>query len=183
MFSYDQPITPASSEFKVEFPDFSVLTFNYRVIQLNQQNWRNFLTQQNPVAAALMAKMRIELVTFLLTSRLGPLSPLLNHQIQGLGLFQVERLGRQSLSFGTVAGLASWLADLEALEGFEGEKAEILGQLRRRVGAIAPKQKQKLLSLSNEQWQTLPALEFDDINALNSWLEERASQQGLNLLG
>ncbi len=53
---------------------------------------------------------QIELVTFLLTSRLGQLSPLLNHQIQGLGLFQMERLGKQSLSFDTVDELASWLA-------------------------------------------------------------------------
>ncbi|MGB3790258.1 MAG: DUF4351 domain-containing protein [Phormidesmis sp.] len=68
--------------------------------------------------------------------------------------------------------MASWLADLEAVEGFEGEKAEILGLLRRRVGAIAPRRKQKLLSLSDEQWQTLSALEFDNIDALNSWLEE-----------
>ncbi|MEO0378556.1 MAG: Rpn family recombination-promoting nuclease/putative transposase, partial [Cyanobacteria bacterium P01_A01_bin.17] len=59
VFSYDQPIAAAPSEFKVEFPDFLVLKFNYRVIQLNQLNWRDFLTQKNPVAAALMAKMKI----------------------------------------------------------------------------------------------------------------------------
>jgi flagellar biosynthesis/type III secretory pathway protein FliH len=37
-----------------------VLQFNYTVIQLNQLNWRDFLQQENPTAAALMAKMKIE---------------------------------------------------------------------------------------------------------------------------
>jgi hypothetical protein len=36
-----------------------VLTFNFQSIQLNQLNWRDFLQYQNPVAAALMAKMKI----------------------------------------------------------------------------------------------------------------------------
>jgi predicted transposase/invertase (TIGR01784 family) len=37
-----------------------VLEFNFKAIQLNRLNWRDFLNQPNPVAAALMAKMRIE---------------------------------------------------------------------------------------------------------------------------
>jgi len=40
-------------------PDFKVLEFNYRVIQLNRLNWRDFLRYQNPAASALMAKMKI----------------------------------------------------------------------------------------------------------------------------
>lgn len=36
-----------------------VLDFSYRVIKLNRLNWRDFLRQPNPVAAALMAKMKI----------------------------------------------------------------------------------------------------------------------------
>ncbi|MGC1306115.1 MAG: DUF4351 domain-containing protein [Phormidesmis sp.] len=60
VFSYDQPKVLASNEFRVDFPDFSVLRFNYRVIQLNQLNWRDFIDRPNPVASALMAKMKIE---------------------------------------------------------------------------------------------------------------------------
>lgn len=59
VFSYDQPRQVASSHYTIEFPDCTVLQFNYRVIQLNQLNWRDFLTQANPVATALMAKMQI----------------------------------------------------------------------------------------------------------------------------
>ena len=39
--------------------DKTVLTFKYKVIQLNRLPWRGFVRQPNPVAAALMARMRI----------------------------------------------------------------------------------------------------------------------------
>lgn len=59
VFSYEQPSISALNEFRIDFPDFLVLSFNYRVIQLNRFNWRDFLTKQNPIASALMAKMNI----------------------------------------------------------------------------------------------------------------------------
>jgi predicted transposase YdaD len=60
IFSYDQPAAAATTQYSVEFPDLKVLEFNFKAIQLNRLNWRDFLNQPNPVAAALMAKMRIE---------------------------------------------------------------------------------------------------------------------------
>lgn len=261
VFSYDKPKIAAKSEFRVDFPDFSVLQFNYRVIQLNRLNWRDFLNQKNPVAAALMAKMKIapadrakvkaeclrllvtlnidparmqmisgfvdtylalspseneqfqaeieqvkptvvrgkvvqivtswmkegikqgreegreegrqsllRPVTELLNKQLGQLPPMLLSQIEGLNSPQLEQLLKQLLNFQSVNTLDSYLAKLEASEGFEGEKAEILKQVRESVGAIAPKQKQKLLALSPEQWQTLSTLELENIDALDSWL-------------
>lgn len=59
VFSYDQPKLVAANQFRVEFPEWMVLEFNYRVIQLNRLNWRDYLGQANPVASALMAKMQI----------------------------------------------------------------------------------------------------------------------------
>ncbi|WP_313931754.1 hypothetical protein [Nostoc punctiforme] len=41
------------------FPDLNVLEFRFAAIQLNRLSWRDFLTQPNPVAAALMSKMNI----------------------------------------------------------------------------------------------------------------------------
>ena len=60
MFSYEQPLRPEPHEYSVVFPFKSVLHFDFEVIQLNQLNWRDYLRNPNPVANALMTRMRIE---------------------------------------------------------------------------------------------------------------------------
>jgi predicted transposase/invertase (TIGR01784 family) len=60
VFSFSEPYRPAANRYTLEFPNHKVLEFSFEAIQLNRLNWRNYLNQQNPVAAALMAKMRIE---------------------------------------------------------------------------------------------------------------------------
>ena len=82
VFSYDRPLRAEPNFHRVKFPDKQVLKFDYTVIQLNRLNWRDFLQQSNPVAAALMAKMRIapedrrtvklECLRLLATLRLDP---------------------------------------------------------------------------------------------------------------
>jgi hypothetical protein len=59
LFSYDAPQRAEPDRYEVSFPDAKVLDFHFRVIQLNRLNWRDFVRRQNPVASALMAKMRI----------------------------------------------------------------------------------------------------------------------------
>src|SRR4051794_30652109 len=59
VFSFDAPLREEPNVYRVEFPDMTVLVFTFRVIQLNRLNWRDFVNRPNPVAAALMAKMRI----------------------------------------------------------------------------------------------------------------------------
>ena len=60
IFSYERPQKEAIRQYKIEFPDLKVLEFNYQVVQLNRLHWRDFINQANPVAAALMAKMKID---------------------------------------------------------------------------------------------------------------------------
>jgi hypothetical protein len=60
VFSYDSPKRLDKSSFVIDFPDKQVLKFDYEIVQLNRLNWRDFLQQKNPVAAALMAKMKID---------------------------------------------------------------------------------------------------------------------------
>jgi hypothetical protein len=60
IFSFDTPQRLEPHRYQVEFPDRKVLDFSYVAIQLNRLNWRDFLSSQNPVAAALMAKMKIQ---------------------------------------------------------------------------------------------------------------------------
>jgi hypothetical protein len=59
IFSYDQPLKEAKSEYSVGFPDFKVLDFRFKAIQLNRCDWRDYVNRPNPVAA-LMAKMAID---------------------------------------------------------------------------------------------------------------------------
>jgi predicted transposase YdaD len=59
IFSYDTPTRPEPDHYTVAFPDLNVLQFRYRVIQLNRLPWRRFVRQENPVASALMAKMKM----------------------------------------------------------------------------------------------------------------------------
>ncbi|MEH2373271.1 hypothetical protein [Nostoc sp.] len=59
VFSFDEPLRPQVQNYRVTFGDLKVLEFQFAAIQLNRLNWRDFLTQPNPVAAALMSKMNI----------------------------------------------------------------------------------------------------------------------------
>ncbi|MDM9385684.1 Rpn family recombination-promoting nuclease/putative transposase [Chlorogloeopsis sp. ULAP01] len=59
IFSFDEPKRLEPQNYRVTFPDLNVLEFQFAAIQLNRLSWRDFLTQPNPVAAALMAKMNI----------------------------------------------------------------------------------------------------------------------------
>jgi predicted transposase/invertase (TIGR01784 family) len=49
----------AKTNYTVGFPHLKVLEFNFAAIQLNQLDWRDYLDRSNPVAAALMSKMKI----------------------------------------------------------------------------------------------------------------------------
>ena len=46
--------------YEVWVRDKRVLRFDYQVVQLSRMNWRSYVKQPNPVACALMAKMRIK---------------------------------------------------------------------------------------------------------------------------
>src|SRR4029079_12714305 len=59
LFSYDSPRAPAADRYQVSFPNWKVLDFRYHAIQLNRLNWRDYLKKPNPVASALMVKMKI----------------------------------------------------------------------------------------------------------------------------
>jgi predicted transposase YdaD len=82
VFSFDQPYRAEADRYVVQFPNRKILEFNFESIQLNRLNWRDYLNQANPVAAALMAKMQIaepdrptvkaECLRLLATLRLDP---------------------------------------------------------------------------------------------------------------
>ena len=59
VFSYDAPLRPEPNRFTVAFPGRLCYNSEYPVIQLNRLPWRRFVRQENPIASALMAKMKM----------------------------------------------------------------------------------------------------------------------------
>ncbi|MBI3207516.1 MAG: flagellar assembly protein H, partial [Candidatus Solibacter usitatus] len=59
IYSHDEPKKAQPNSYRLDFPDGEVLRFTYRVVQLNRLSWRRFVNRPNPVASALMAKMKI----------------------------------------------------------------------------------------------------------------------------
>ncbi len=56
VFSYD-PIRDEPSTFTLPSPFGHVLNFHFFTVELRKQNWRNYIRQDNPIAAALLSKM------------------------------------------------------------------------------------------------------------------------------
>lgn len=57
--SYRTPKQVAPDRYAVGFPDFAVLDFRFRVVQLNQLRWRDYLQHPNPLATALLTRMQV----------------------------------------------------------------------------------------------------------------------------
>ena len=60
LFTFDTPYRAEPDSLQIRFPGLDVLTFNFRAIQLNRLNWRDYIRKPNPIAAALMSKMKID---------------------------------------------------------------------------------------------------------------------------
>jgi predicted transposase YdaD len=59
LLTYYAPLEEQPDSYILEFPDRVVLSFQFRVVQLNRLDWREFARRENPVASALMARMNI----------------------------------------------------------------------------------------------------------------------------
>ena len=90
VFSFETPREPEPDEYRVEFPDLAVLSFRFRVVQLNQLDWQDYEKRRSPILAALMAKMhrgpeeaaRVKLACLRMLSELG-LDPARRELISG----------------------------------------------------------------------------------------------------
>ncbi|KOP23907.1 flagellar assembly protein H [Hapalosiphon sp. MRB220] len=188
IFSYDTPRTPQPNIYRVEFPDKTVLEFNYGVVQLNQLNWRDFLQQENPVASALMAKMNIapserprvkaECLRLLATLRLDParmkmisgfVDTYLKLNAAEAEIFQTEIAKFEPVKQEVVMEIVtSW-----ELQGIQKGKLElIMRQLNRKVGALTPELESEIRQLSTTQLEDLAEalLDFTNIGDLVAWL-------------
>ena len=192
IFSYDSPLKEAESEYQVEFPDFKVLQFNYRKIQLNRLNWKDYLNQNNPIASALMSKMQIaqkdrpkvkaQCLRLLANLKLDPARMQL---ISGfvdtyLKLNQLEESEfKQEISTFSqpekekvMQITTSWME--QGLEqGLTREKELVLRQLKRKLGQIAPVLESQIKALNIDIVESLgeALLDFNSENDLKAWLD------------
>ncbi len=186
VFSFDEPKREESKQYQVEFPNLKVLEFNFAAIQLNRLNWRDFLKQQNPVAAALMAKMQIapedrprvkaECLRLLATLRLDPARTQL---ISGF----VDTYLRLNATEEQV-----FQRELDTMELKEEEQVMqivtswteqatqklVLRQLNRRVGTLEPSLEERIRELPFDRLEALgeDLLDFSDMSDLLNWLEQ-----------
>ncbi|MGB5634938.1 MAG: DUF4351 domain-containing protein [Waterburya sp.] len=196
VFSYDSPQRLDKSNFVIDFPDKQVLNFDYQIVQLNRLDWRDFLQQKNPVAAALMSKMKIDksdrpkvkaqCLRLLVTLQLDPARM---HLISGfidtyLNLNQLEETIFQS-ELSTI--------DLEEQEqimelttswerkgiskGLEQGRLEeklsiTLRQLNRKLGTLPDAIADQIKSLEPNQLDSLTEdlLDFQTLDDLHQWL-------------
>ncbi len=184
VFSYNQPKQAAASEFRVEFPNFRVLEFNYCVIQLNRLNWRDYLGQANPVASALMAKMQIapedrpkvkaECLRLLVTLRLDAARMQL---ISGFVDTYLTLTESEERAFRAELGriepkeqervmkiVTSWMR--------EGEVTIVMRLLKRKVGELDPEVEAQVRELEVAQLEALSEalLDFSNLEDLRDWL-------------
>jgi predicted transposase YdaD len=199
LFSYDIPQRPEPNYHLVSFPDFEVLKLNYRVIQLNRLNWRDFLNQQNPVASALMAKMNIasedrprvklECLRLLATLRLDParmklisgfIDTYLRLSAEEERIFQADINTIEPSQQEVVMEIVTSWMERGIEQGIEqgkqqGEVALILRLLNRRFGGVVPEVEARIRCLSIEQLENLgeALLDFTDASDLSAWLEQK----------
>ncbi|WP_315788138.1 DUF4351 domain-containing protein [Fischerella sp. JS2] len=193
---HDTPTIPEPNSYRIDFPNKRVLEFNYEVIQLNRLQWQDFVKQQNPVASALMTKMRmdaqerptVKLVSLQLLANLG-LNPA---QIQLISEFidtylkldaEEEALFEEQLTRieprqqeEVMQIVTSWMEEgiQQGLEqGRQREAALILRLLNRRVGSVSPPLQERIQNLSITELEDLgeALLDFTTVADLEAWFE------------
>ncbi|MBD2504041.1 DUF4351 domain-containing protein [Anabaena azotica] len=184
IFSYDSPRTPQTNIYRVTFPDKTVMEFNYGVVQLNQLNWRDFLQQENPVASALMAKMRIapsdrprvkaECLRLLATLRLNPakmklISGFVDTYLQ-LNAAEQEIFQSEIAQFEPVK--QEVVMEIVTSWQLQGRLEIVMRQLNRKVGAVTPELEARIQQLSPTQVEDLAdaLLDFTNVGDLVTWL-------------
>jgi Domain of unknown function (DUF4351)/Putative transposase, YhgA-like len=191
LFSYDSPKKAETNFHQVAFPNKVVLQFNYDVIQLNRLNWREYLQQKNPVASALMAKMKIapkdrprvksECLRLLATLQLDParmqlisgfIDTYLRLNAQEKEIFQAEIAQFEPTQQEVVMQIVtSWME-----EGIQqGELKIIQRLLTKRIGLITPELQEQLRGLSLTQLEDLAEalLDFSTEADLVAWLQQQ----------
>ena len=201
LFSHHSPKEDGDRSYIIEFPDWEVLRFNYRTIRLNHLSWRDYEHQPNPVASALMAKMKIrkqdrpdvKLACLRLMAGLN-LNPA---QLQFLSGFvdtylKLEPLEEQHLQEqldrielrekeDVMTIVTSWMQqgieqgrEQGIEQGRERTIATIARQLKRKIGLLNTEFEQRLSQLSFDELDLIAEalFDFETLADLDQWLQK-----------
>jgi Domain of unknown function (DUF4351)/Putative transposase, YhgA-like len=191
IYSHDSPLTPEPNCYRIDFPNKRVLEFNYEVVQLNQLQWQAFTNQRNPVASALMAKMRmdagerslVKLVSLQLLASLG-LNPAQMQLISGFIDTYLKLSAEEKVRFeeelATIESrqqedvmqiVTSWMEEGIEQGKKQGELALLNRLLHRRFGSLSPQLQEQIENLSIPQLEDLgeAMLDFASIADLEAW--------------
>ena len=192
VFSFKTPREAEPAAYRVDFPDFAVLAFHFRVVQLNRLAWQDFVDRMNPVAAALMALMAMEpwekahvkLACLRLLAKLQ-LDPARRQLISGFIDQYLQLTMEQTEEFevelqkilpeekeSVVEIMTSWKK-----EGVElGERKLLLHLLRTKVGEIDSLTVQQIERLSTDRIESLgeAMMDFTSRNELDAWLKSHS---------
>lgn len=200
VFSFDKPDRQESNRYTVKFGDRTILDFNFEAIQLNRLNWRDYLNQQNPVAAALMAKMRIETndrpkvkaecLRLLATLRLDPartrlisgfVDTYLRLNTQEEQVFQSEVGKLETSEQEQIMQITTTWMEQGIEKGIEqgmrqGERSLVLRLLVRRVGELPEGIRTQIELFSLHEIEALgeALLDFTNLSDLEQWLIQQA---------
>ncbi len=188
IFSYDSPQRLDKSNFVIDFPDKQILNFDYAIVQLNRLDWRDFLQQKNPIAAALMSKMKIaksdrpkvkaECLRLLVTLQIDPakmqlisgfIDTYLNLDQQEEAVFQSEL---STIDLEEQEQIMEITTSWERKGITKGQSNTILRLLNRKLGTIPNAITDQIKSLEPNQLDSLTEdlLDFQTLDDLNQWL-------------
>ncbi len=175
MFFFDEPFREEAHQHLIEFPNPKVPEFNFAAIQLNRLNWRDFLNQFNPVAAALMSKMRIAaearpkvkagclrlLATLQLDlARTKLISAFVDtylrltkaeEQVFQAEIDKIEFTAKEEV----MEIVTSWMERGIEQGGQQKARSLILRQLEQKIGTLAQEHHDRISALSSEQLDDL----------------------------
>ena len=198
VFSYDEPQRAEPDTYQITFPDLDVLSFRFRVVQLNRLDWRGFVDRTNPIAAALMAKMRMEptdrprvkLACLRMLAKLqldparwelisGFVDSYLRLTIEEKSEFEAELAAIEPREKEDVMEIVTSWMEKGREEGLQkglekGQRVLVLRQLRKRLGALDERAESRIEALSTERLEELgeALLDFSNPDDLAVWLQE-----------
>ena len=199
IYSHRAPAVVEQNRYDVEFPDLVVLQFKYVVIQLNQLPWRQFIDSENPIACALMARMKmtreerpkvkLECLRLLASLKVDPAkSTLIGRFISAYLQLNAEELIRFEREIDalapteketTMALVSEWEQkgiDKGIAFGIERGKEDLIAiQIRQRFGAVPGSIVTKLDRLTSVELDDLgkELLTFTCLDDLTQWLLRR----------